>query len=145
MYALPPWMFISITITTIQLIECAIPLSVLVCLSQKIQKTFPQNEFLKHGQLDLSKDSDSISDYRTSTFPENFWISWNIVWVTWPERPKEEKSRGLCLSHLVDVFHLFHVLHVLHVTHVLQTYSMFSNSGLKDLTSSAALSDMLMK
>ena len=34
--------------------------------------------FFKHGQLDFSKASDSIYDYLTSIFPENFWISWWI-------------------------------------------------------------------
>ena len=37
--------------------------------------------FSKHGQLDLFKASDSISDYLTSIFPKNFWICW--IFLCW--------------------------------------------------------------
>ena len=42
----------------------------------KIRITSPLTVFLKHGQLDVSKASDSISDSLTSIFPENFYTSW---------------------------------------------------------------------
>ena len=53
----------------INLLECPIPpppLSV-----TKIRVTSPLTVFLKHGQLDFSKASDSISNYLTLIFPEN--------------------------------------------------------------------------
>ena len=56
----------------IQLLECAIPLSVLVCVSQKIRVTSPLSVFLKQDQLDFSKASDNIFDHLTSIFPETF-------------------------------------------------------------------------
>ena len=81
--------------------------TVLLCpLSQKIRITSPVAVFLKHGQMDLSKASNSISHHLTSIFPENcqiFWVGWVggvgqvghvgwvdglPAWVSRPERPK---------------------------------------------------------
>ena len=50
-YPIPPLSFLSVT---------------------KIWTTFPLTVFLKHGQLDFYKASDSISDYLTLIFPSNF-------------------------------------------------------------------------
>ena len=47
----------------------------LVSLDQNKLITSPVTVFLKHGQLDLSKASDSISHQLTSIFSEDFQIS----------------------------------------------------------------------
>ena len=47
----------------------------LVSLDQNKLITSPVTVFLKHGQLDLSKASDSISHQLTSIFSETFQIS----------------------------------------------------------------------
>ena len=55
----------------INFLECPIPA---LCppppLSQKIRITSPVAVFLKHGQMDLSKASNSISHHLTSIFPK---------------------------------------------------------------------------
>ena len=75
--------------------------SVLLCpLSQKIWITSPVAVFLKHGQMDFSKSSNSISHHLTSIFPENCQIlgglggsgGWVPAWVSRPERLKGAKD-----------------------------------------------------
>ena len=48
----------------------------LLCLSQKIRITSVLAVFLKLGQMDFSKASNSISHHLTSIFPENCQICW---------------------------------------------------------------------
>ena len=62
-----------------KLLECPIPAplsSSSVCLSQKIRITSVLAVFLKLGQMDFSKASNSISHHLTSIFPENCQICW---------------------------------------------------------------------
>ena len=55
----------------INLLECPIPALSSVLVSQKIRITSPLPVFLKHGQMDFSKASNSISHQLTLIFPEN--------------------------------------------------------------------------
>ena len=63
--------------------------------------------FLKHGQMDFFKSSNSISHHLTSIFPENCqifwvgsvghlgyvgWVDGLPAWVSRPERPKGAKD-----------------------------------------------------
>ena len=64
----------------INLLECPIPLSVCPLSVTKIRITSPVAVFLKHGQMDLSKASNSISHHLTLIFPENCQI---FGWVGW--------------------------------------------------------------
>ena len=78
----------------------------LLCpLSQKIRITSVLAVFLKHGQMDFSRASNSISHHLTSIFPENYqifrffgwvgwvgWVDWLPAWVSRPERPKGAKD-----------------------------------------------------
>ena len=54
-----------------KLLECPIPALSSVLVSQKIRITSPLPVFLKHGQMDFSKASNSISHQLTLIFPEN--------------------------------------------------------------------------
>ena len=74
------------------------PYSSSVCpLSQKIRITSLLTVFLKHGQMDLSKASNSIFHHLTSIFPEK-WVGGLVglggspAWVSRPERPKGAKD-----------------------------------------------------
>ena len=58
----------------IKLLECPIP--ALSSSSQKIQITSVLAVFLKLGQMDFSKASNSISHHLTPIFPENCQICW---------------------------------------------------------------------
>ena len=87
----------------INLLECPIPALSSVLVSQKIRITSPLPVFLKHGQMDFSKASNSISHQLTLIFPENCQIflgglGWLVglgglpAWVSRPERPKGAKD-----------------------------------------------------
>ena len=84
----------------INLLECPIPALSSVLVSQKIRITSPLPVFLKHGQMDFSKASNSISHQLTLIFPENCQIflagSGGLgglpAWVSRPERPKGAKD-----------------------------------------------------
>ena len=56
--------------------------SSILCLSQKIRITTVLAVFLKLGQMDFSKASNSISRHLTSIFPENRQICW-VGWLGW--------------------------------------------------------------
>ena len=74
-----------------------------------------------------------------SSTKESLLFSFRSLLVTFESSACLEACLSWRTGEHLHVFHLFHVLYVLHVTYVLQTYSMFSNPGLQDLTSSAAL------
>ena len=79
---------------SIQLLEKAIPLP---RLSQKIRIPFPLTVFLRYVLVDFSKASCSFSDYLTSIFPENFWISWFLLeficHMAWAPKGRQGRSQ----------------------------------------------------
>ena len=76
----------------IKLLECPIPAPLSV--SQKIRVTSLLAVFLKHGHMDFSKASNSISRHLTSIFPENCQIFRFFGWVGWVKRV--DYLRGSC-------------------------------------------------
>ena len=60
----------------IKLLECPIPPPPPLSVSQKIRVTSLLAVFHKHGHMDFSKTSNSISHHLTSIFPENCQICW---------------------------------------------------------------------
>ena len=68
-------------VDNINLLECPIPALSVLCLSQKIRVTSLLTVFLKHGQMDFSKASNSISHHLTSIFSEKCQIFRFFGWV----------------------------------------------------------------
>ena len=68
--------FLDCLIFFIKLLECPIPAPPPLSSSQKIRITSVLAVFLKLGQMDFSKASNSISHHLTSIFPENCQICW---------------------------------------------------------------------
>jgi len=83
----------------INLLEYAIHTPLLSLCHKKYGSLLLFTVFLRYGQMNFSKASDSISQHLTLIFPNNFWIFWwlggagHTAWLS-TRRARRKKSRG---------------------------------------------------